>query len=216
MDCVFFGRKTGWLVVRDPHQKINVYWSEINRETMSEYQCARDTLESMGFEIKAVVVDGKPGLARLFGDLPIQMCHFHMKQIITYHLTRKPKLEAGVELRMLTHILCNTNEAEFSTALASWHEKWGKFLKERTVDEATGRWHYTHRRLRAAYRSLTSHLPYLFTYQRNMELHIPNTTNSLDGSFAHLKQLVLIHRGLKQDLKRKMILSILQNSNTKS
>lgn len=216
MDCVFFGRASGWLVVRDPNRKINVYWSEIERETMAEYQCARDTLEAVGFTLLAVVADGKPGLKPLFRDLPMQMCHFHMKAIITFHLTRRPKLDAGKELRMLTHSLCNTNEIELSKSLSSWHEKWGEFLMQRTVDEATGRWRYTHRRLRAAYRSLVTHLPYLFTYQRHTELLIPNTTNTLEGSFAHLKQSVLIHRGLKPDLKRKMITSIIQNSNTKS
>ena len=40
MDCVFFGRTSGYLVVRDPHRKENVYWSQIERETLYEYQCA--------------------------------------------------------------------------------------------------------------------------------------------------------------------------------
>ena len=39
MDCVFFGRTRGYLVVRDPHRKENVYWSEIKRETLDEYRC---------------------------------------------------------------------------------------------------------------------------------------------------------------------------------
>ena len=73
MDCVFFGRSTGYLVVRDSHRKTNVYWSEIGSETIEEYQCARDTLESMGFVIKAVVIDGKPGVKHFFAYLPVQM-----------------------------------------------------------------------------------------------------------------------------------------------
>ena len=39
---------------------------------------------------------------------------------------------------------------------------------------------------------LTTNLPYLFTYQKYPELAIPNTTNALDGTFAHLKELVNI------------------------
>lgn len=216
MDCVFFGRTKGYLVVRDHRRKINVYWSEIKSETMAEYQCARDTLESLGFTLLAVVADGKPGLARLFDDLPVQMCHFHMKAIITFHLTRRPKLDAGKELRTLAIALGSTSESEFAEALGKWYAKWEAFLKERTIDPYTDRWHYTHRRLRAACNSLAAHLPYLFTYQRHPALRIPNTTNSLEGSFAHLKQSVQIHRGLKPDLKRKIILEIIQNSNTKS
>ena len=216
MDCVFFRRSSGYLVVRDAHNSSNVYWSEIQSETIDEYQCARDTLEGQGFSFKAIVIDGRAGVRKLFADLPVQMCHFHQKAIITRYLTRRPKLEAGKELREIVHALCKTNEQMFTDAIDKWHEKWNGFLKERTVDPITGRWHYTHKRLRSAYHSLKSNLPYLFTYQKYPELNIPNTTNSLDGSFAHLKGLIQIHRGLKIDLKRKLVLSILQNRHKKS
>ena len=214
MDCVFFRRSSGYLVVRNAHSSSNVYWSEIERETIYEYQCARDTLEGQGFSLKTVVIDGRPGVKKVFADLPVQMCHFHQKAIITRYLTRRPKLEAGKELREIVHALCKTNEQMFTDAIDKWHEKWNGFLKERTVDPITGRWHYTHKRLRSAYRSLRSNLPYLFTYQKYPELNIPNTTNSLDGAFAHLKGLLQIHRGLKPDLKNKIALEILQNRPT--
>lgn len=211
MDCVFFGRTQGWLVVRDPHRKVNVYWSEIERETLDEYRCARDTLEGLGYEIQAVVADGKPGLKPLYEDIPIQMCHFHMKAIITRYLTRQPRLQAGIDLRNLVHDLRQLDEQGFAEKLQVWHSTWREFLSERTVNPETGRWHYTHKRLRSAHRSLKNHLPYLFTYQKRPDLNIPNTTNGLEGSFAYLKELVRVHRGIKPDLMRKIIDSILQN-----
>jgi len=179
---VFFNRSSGYLVVRDVHNSSNVYWSEIESETIYEYQRARETLEGQGFSLKAVVIDGRPGVRKLFADLPVQMCHFHQKAIITRYLTRRPKLEAGKELREIVHVLCNTNERTFAAVIDQWHEKWNEYLKERTVEPLTGRWHYTHKRLRSAYHSLRLNLPYLFTYQKYPELNIPNTTNSLDGS----------------------------------
>jgi hypothetical protein len=211
MDCVFFGRTRGYLVVRDPHRRENVYWSEIKSETLDEYRCARDTLEFQGFVIQAVVADGKPGLKPLYKKLPVQMCHFHQKAIITRYLTRRPKLQAGIELRELVHGLCYSNEKDFTLGLEAWHEKWCDFLKERTTNLETGKWHYTHKRLRSAHRSLQANLPYLFSYKKFPELNIPNTTNGLEGSFAYLKELVRVHRGIKPDLKRKIINSILQN-----
>lgn len=159
--------------------------------------------------MSAVVADGRPGIRGVFHDLPIQMCHFHQKAIITRRLTRRPKLQAGKELRELIKHLCSAEEKWFTQSLSEWHTKWQDFLKERTVDSETGRWHYTHKRLRSAYRSLKTNLPYLFTYKRHPELKIPNTTNSLDGMFAHLKELIQLHRGLKPDLKRKIVLEIL-------
>ena len=41
--------------------------------------------------------------------------------------------------------------------------------------------------------------------------NIPNTTNSCDGSFAHWKQKVKIHRGLRKDRRNKMINYLLNN-----
>lgn len=167
-------------------------------------------MESRGFTIKAVVIDGRPGVRDLFSDIPVQMCHFHQKAIINRYLTRRPRLQAGKKLRSIVMTLCQSNEKNFDNALQMWHEAWQFFLKERTIDIQTNRWHYTHKRLRAAYRSLKNNLPYLFTYKRHPELNIPNTTNSLDGSFAHLKELVKLHRGLKIDLKLKIIQAYLQ------
>ena len=197
--------------MRDPHRKENVYWTEIESETLDEYRCARDTLEGLGFIIMAVVADGKPGLKPLYKKLPMQMCHFHQKAIITRYLTRRPKLQAGIELRELMHDLCNTDEKSFTKELADWHTQWKAFLAEKTTNPETGKWHYTHKRLRSAHRSLKTNLPYLFTYKKSPELNIPNTTNGLEGSFAYLKELVRVHRGIKPDLKRKIINSILQN-----
>jgi hypothetical protein len=42
------------------------------------------------------------------------------------------------------------------------------------------------------------------------DLNIPNTTNSLDGCFAYLKELVRVHRGSRRELKIKIIEEILR------
>lgn len=124
-------------------------------------------------------------------------------------MRKNPKLEAGRELKLLTTTLCKTNEKDFTDVLDAWYSKWSAFLQEKTIDPFTRRWHYTHKRLRSAHRSLRFNLPYLFTYQRYPNLNIPNTTNSLDGSFSRLKELVNIHRGLKKEMKDKIIGEIL-------
>ena len=154
---------------------------------------------------RAVVADGKPGLKPLYKKVPVQMRHYHQKAIITRYLTLRPRLEAGIELRKLAQGLCDEDEAGFALELAAWHEKWQEFLKERTTNPETGKWHYTHKRLLSAYKSLKKHLPYLFTYKWHPELHIPNTTNGLEGFFGQLKDLFRMHRGLKRDLKHKII-----------
>ena len=197
------------MVFRDPHSRKNLYWQKLCTETIAEYQQAREHLENQGVRFKAIVIDGRPGIRDLFSDIPVQMCHFHQKAIINRYLTRKPKLEAGKQLRGLVRTLCTTNEKQFTEEFQQWYQQWQHFLKERTVSPETKRWHYTHKRLRSAYRSLRNNLSYLFSYQRYPELNIPNTTNTLDGLFAHLKDRVRVHRGIKSDLKNKIISSFL-------
>jgi hypothetical protein len=210
-DVVFFGRKYGVCVFRSPELKMNIGWAEVETETPFVYQLGKNHLEKLGYVITSITIDGKRGVASVFNDIPIQMCHFHQLQIITRYLTRKPKLEASKELRKIALTLTYSTEENFKKELDSWYKKWKVFLNEKTINPETGRWFFTHKRLRSAYRSLTTNLSYLFTYQKHPNLNISTTTNSLDGSFSHLKTLLRIHRGQTQIRRKKMIDEILKN-----
>jgi len=47
-----------------------------------------------------------------------------------------------------------TDKESFEGGLELWFTKWESFLNERTTNPETGKYHYTHKRLRSAYRSL--------------------------------------------------------------
>lgn len=177
-----------------------------------QYDHLRLKFEEQGYHIKAAVLDGKRGVRNVFSDIPVQMCQFHQAAIINRYLTTRPILEAGKELRQIALQLTKLNEKDFTKLLDNWHVKWQKFLKEKTTNPFTNRWHYTHKRIRSAYRSLKTNLPFLFTYQKYPELNIPNTCNSIDGSNTTLKNLLRIHRGMNRANRYKMICQILGNS----
>ncbi|MDP3900089.1 MAG: hypothetical protein Q8Q23_03350 [bacterium] len=158
-----------------------------------------------------MVLDGKRGVKEVFSGLPVQLCHFHQVAIIKRYLTSKPKLPAGVELWRIALTLAETTEKKFVKQLDDWHQKQETFLKEKTINPITGKWFYTHKRVRSAYRSLKTNLPYLFTYQKYPKLYIPNTTNSLDGSFNTLKTLLRNHRGMGKKNRYKMICEIFKD-----
>ena len=210
-DATFLGKRKyrnqrGVLVFRDNKEKENLIWKHINTEKVEDYLQLKLFLKKKGYEIEAVVIDGKQGVAKVFGDVPVQLCQFHQVKTITTKLTRKPKLEAGIELRRLSLTLINTTEDVFKKELNTWYEKWKDFLNEKTLNIETGRKHFTHKRLRSAYRSLNRNLPYLFTYQKYSKLNIPNTTNSLDGGvFSHMKKLLKNHNGLRSELREKLV-----------
>ena len=119
-------------------------------------------------------------------------------------------MEASIELKQLVKTLTDTNEETFIYVLQQWHNKWNTFLKEKTTHPETGRWHFTHKRLRSAYKSLNSNVPYLFTYLQYPHLHIPNTTNSLEGFFNVFKSKIYVHRGLSKKRRNNVAIKLIK------
>ena len=211
-DTTFWGRGYGVCVFRSASLKRNVCWTEVKDETAAVYAQSLHGLLERGWQVTAAIIDGRRGVARVFEahGMPVQFCLFHQMKTVTKYLTRKPKTEAAQELRELSLTLHKTKEKDFGTALTSWYARHETFLKERSPAPHTKRgWEYTHRRLKSAYRSLTTNLPYLFTYQKYPALNMPHTTNSLDGSFSQLKKKIGAHGGLRRDRRFKMISALL-------
>jgi hypothetical protein len=127
------------------------------------------------------------------------------------YLTTRPKTLAGVELKFISDALTKIDEKSFRALLGNWYEKWHLFLKERSYQPDGEQWWYTHKRIRAAYRSLNMNLPYLFSFERYPELGIPNTNNSLEGYFSKLKRLLNNHQGLKRWRRYRFIEAILND-----
>jgi hypothetical protein len=66
------------------------------------------------------------------------------------------------QLKRISSYLGKVEQRRFELLLECWHKRHREFIKEKTYNIETGKWHYTHRRLRSAYRSLKTNLPYLF------------------------------------------------------
>ena len=209
VDTTFFGKKWGVCVFRAPHLKRNIWWTDVLKEVMATYHYGRKILEERGWTFNAVVVDGRRGMLKVFEGIPIQVCQFHQMRTVTKYLTRKPETVPAQQLRSIMLQLPTSTEEIFTKLLLDWKQDYGYVLTNKTSVTGTNRWYYTHKKTRSAYLSMERNLPYLFTYLRYPELNIPNTTNSLDGSFTHLKDKVNIHHGLRQDRRYKMIEEIL-------
>ncbi len=205
MDTTYWGRGFGVMLFKDSLTKENLLKYYVKTETNALYVQGINELKSMGFQIVAIVCDGRKGLIQSFDDIPVQMCQFHQSAIIRRYLTKKPKLKAAQELIEVTDLMKQTDKESFVGALQLWFDKWEQFLNERTTNPITGKSFYTHKRLRSAYRSLKNNLPWLFTWYDNIELNIPNTTNAIDGHFADLKNKLRNHNGLSKQRKMKFI-----------
>ncbi len=193
------------MVFRDAYLKRNLFRQYVKYETIALYQQGITYLQCQGWNILGIVCDGRRGIFQAFSHFPIQMCHYHQQAIVTRYLTCNPRLEAGVELKQIASSLTTSDKESWCCKLQQWHDKWEHFLKEKTYCLETKRWHYTHKRLRSAYRSLKkNNTDYLFTYLEYPELSIPNTTNSLEGCFSNLDSKLRNHSGLKMSRKIKI------------
>jgi hypothetical protein len=214
-DTTFWGHDYGVCVFRSHDLKKNIWWHDVEGERMAHYQYGRAILEERGWTFTAAVVDGRRGFLAVFNDIPVQICQFHQIKQVTKYLTRRPKTQAGCELRALALTLTKTDEATFTTALDAWHVEWKDFIEEKTGNTfITGKkkWYYTHKKVRSSYRSLKTNLPHLFTYLKYPELNMPNTTNDLDGSFSALKKKLGVHHGLRKDRRYKVISQLLKDA----
>lgn len=203
------GGSFGVMVFRDYYQRENILWKYVTHERLEDYINGINQLKDDGWDILGIICDGKRGLFRAFGKIPIQMCQYHQVAIVTRYITRRPKLEAGQELKEIVKLLTCTDKESFTGILEEWHQKWDDFLKEKTYNPETKKVHFTHRRIRSAYRSLKTNLPYLFIWYDHTELNMPNTTNSIEGIFSNIKNKVRVHAGLKKHRKIKLINELL-------
>jgi hypothetical protein len=205
MDTTYFGKKFGVMVFKDSITGQILLKKYVKQETNLLYLEGVAEIVDRGTKIQSFICDGRKGLFNLFGNgTPIQMCNFHQVAIIRRYLTQRPKMQASKELWQLTHLLTKTCKEIFESRLQVWHFRWKSFLDEKRVDE-NGKQRYVHRKLRSAYRSLKTNMPWLYTWDLNRELNIPNTTNAIDGHFADLKNKLRNHNGLSETRKKKFI-----------
>lgn len=203
MDTTYWGRHFGLMIIKDAFRNKILWHKFVRDESVSDYIDGIDWLRSNGFRIYGIVCDGMRGLFTTLKIYRLQMCQYHMIQIVRRHLTSKPDLEASVELLAITYSLSRISEHEFREALTCWHEKWRGFLSEKSVG-VDGRMHFTHSRPRAAYRSLKFYLPYLWTFEHYPELCIPNTNAAIESLNQRLKTLLRNHSGISS--QRRMML----------
>lgn len=215
MDCTYFGREFGLLVVIDAHSGRCLYCKEIGSyETIMDYQRAIMCLiNDYHIQPKACVIDGKKGLCRMleYYHIKPQLCHFHQLQIVNQYLTRNPVLEPNKELRRIALLLTHTSSKDFHTIFNTWRWRHQVWLREKTYNPETGRREYTHQDTRKAARSLLTNMPYLFTFEHYPELNIPNTNNKLEGINSVIKDKLRRHRGLSKTLKLQLVRSFLSD-----
>ena len=204
LDVTYWGRSFGVLLALDDQTGKPLYIAFVKSETVKDYEDAVSSIKGRGYTIRGIIIDGKQSLFKTFSEYHVQMCQFHMKQIIRRYLTLNPKMHASKELKALADRLHRANEVDFKKDYQEWKEKWKNTTDHKSLHK-DGKMHYTHQRLRAAMNSLNFYLPYLFTCQREDCKGMPNTNNKIEGTFTDLKKNLNNHSGLTKKNRKRFI-----------
>jgi hypothetical protein len=214
VDATYFGKRkegTSWGVIlfRDFTKKENLWWMYVDHEKVSYYLEGKHLLENLGYIIKSVTADGFLGLNKVFSGIPFQICQFHTKKTCIRYLTNNPQTEPGKVLLALAKTISYTDYATFKTRMQKYIVHYNDLLQEKT-HHPSGDWSYTYDNLRSVIFTLSKYIDYLFTFEKDKL--IPKTTNTCEGYFSHLKDVIRIHRGMSLTLKQKVIDRIMLNS----
>lgn len=135
VDATYFGKRTddsawGVILFRNADRKENLWWRYVKTETAGSYEEGRRMLESHGYRILSVTCDGFSGNIPAFKGIPLQMCHFHMKQIVIRNVTFRPKTEAAFSIakfyvaltraRYSVGIVCDYDEGEYIEGITKY------------------------------------------------------------------------------------------------
>ena len=208
IDTTYFWKR--WLMVfKDAITTDTLLTKIVSYETNEEYYGWIRELISAWRVIKAMVVDWRKWLITRERWFPVQLCNFHQQQVIRRLISNNPKTQAWKDLKTINNTIHITERESFELWLNERYEKHHEFVNERWI---SSKWkaYYIHKKLRSAYNSLKRNSKYLFVYQQYFDIiAIPNTTNGLEWIFSHLKYKVNLHRWLREDRKKKLVLELI-------
>ena len=175
-----------------------------DRENYAEIREDISNLLALGVHLESITTDGDKSILKAIKDaapdVTVQRCLVHIQRMCLIWLTRYPKHLAGQELRGLVlqilKIKTSNDRIYWTRAFAAWANRHKDYLNEKTFNQDTGRYWYTHKLLRRSYLTIKRALPNMFHYVVNPR--IPNTNNGIEGFFSHLKNHLDLHRGLTE------------------
>lgn len=210
LDATYWGHNWGIMLCLDNATGQVLYLEFIKHEKTQTYVDAVDGIIAAGYRIRGIIIDGKYDLFPALKDYPIQMCQFHLIQLVKRYLTQNPKMNASKDLTLLVRGIKYQAKEDFERDYAAWKVRYDEFLNKRTTHK-DGKTCYLHRRVRTVMHSIDFYLPYLFTYQRPDCAGMPNTNNKIEGTFTDLKKNLNNHSGLSVDHRKQFITAFFQS-----
>ena len=193
----------------------DIKYVQLYRHTKQEqYKEIKEDLENLkhlGVNVYSVTCDVHKAILKaikkVFPDAVIQRCLVHIKRQVKGYLSSRPKTIEAQQLLFLSKKITGIKTIEQSTywllEFYKWYEENKNYINEQTYHEETKRYWYTHKSLHTSCSLIINAIPNMFGYLDDPE--IPYTTNRIEGYFAHLKEKLTLHRGLRFEAKKNFI-----------
>ena len=150
LDATYWGRNDGVLVALDSQTGMILYLTFIKHERVSDYLDAIASIEEMGYKVDGIIIDGLQTLFSQLSAYRIQMCQFHMKQIVKRYLTLNPRLLASRVLNGIVKNMTSMQKDDFVKEYTDRKETWKLTLDKRSLLK-NGKTRYRHRAFEVGY-----------------------------------------------------------------
>ena len=211
IDGSYFPNKLCLILYYDHDIRYVQLFRHTNEERFTEIYEDLLNLKKLGVEVYSVTCDGHKAILKAikkaYPNALIQRCLVHVKRQARNYLSSTPKTLPAKELLYITMKITTISTQEdcglWLLKFKAWCDEYEDYVKQKSYNIESKRYWYTHKNLHAAYSLILNAMPHLFHYIDDPE--IPKTTNSLEGYFSHLKDKLMLHRGLRLDAKKNFI-----------
>jgi AraC-like DNA-binding protein len=182
-----------------------------DEERFTEIYEDLSNIKKLGVHVYSITCDGHKAILKAikkaYPEVLIQRCLVHIKRQVKNYLSRAPKTLPGQQLLLLSKTITRIYTQEecglWLLAFKRWCDEHLVYTKQKSYNEDSQRYWYTHKNLHAAYSLIIKAIPNMFHYLNDEQ--IPATTNRLENYFGHLKEKLTLHRGLRIQAKRNFI-----------
>ena len=205
IDGTWFPNKMCLVVYRDDRVKTTLLYRLTDDEWEEQIREDLENLCNAGIRVESVTSDGGKNIIKAVKkacpDATRQRCLAHIQRECLSWLTKRPRSQAGKELRKIVCLICAINthndKLQWLLYLRKWYDRHKDYINQKTFKEESHNEWYTHKMVRKAYVHIKKALPDMFHFLDNPR--IPKTTNALESYFGHLKENVSLHRGLSYE-----------------
>ncbi len=202
IDGTYFPNKVCLVLYRDVNIRMTIFYRLTDGERLRELKEDLRNIKNTGIEIESVTCDGAANIQKAVREVcpkaVLQRCTVHIAREIETWITRKPKSEAAQKLLKLVKelggVITHEQAQIWMKGFIDWYEIYKEFINEKSMDEDSGRWWFTHKMLHRSASHIKRALPDMFLYTTND--NVPKSSNSIEAFFGHLKDHLRLHRGL--------------------